>query len=154
MKVTKDLSVWNNLKKGFIKASKDEVKVGWINSSYGPDNDNLHHAQVAQWVEEGVASQNIPPRPFMRVGLLVAMRYGSDKKAFEALALSVATGKQTLKPLKDLGIKVSGTLADVMEGWTTPMNAPRTVDLKGFNDPLVETHELINEITYMVGGAD
>lgn len=153
MKITKDLSVWNNLKKGFIRASSEDVKVGWINSSYGPDNDNLHHAQVAQWIEEGVASQNIPPRPFMRVGLPNALK-GVDKESFKALALSVATGEQTLKPLKAVGVETSKTLAGVMEGWTTPMNAPMTIELKGFNNPLVETHELIDEITYMVGGTD
>ena len=151
MKVTVDKSVWNKLKKGFVAAQKQDVKVGWINSSYGSDNDNLHHAQVAQWIEEGVASQNIPPRPYMRVGLPVALRYRADKGAFDDLVRAVASGKQILTPLKIVGASVANTLEGVMEGWTTPMNAPLTIELKGFNDPLVETHELIDNITYMVG---
>ena len=151
MKVTVDKSVWNKLKKGFVAAQKQDVKVGWINSSYGSDNDNLHHAQVAQWIEEGVASQNIPPRPFIRVGLPDAFKQGKSEEAFKQLVVSVANGKQTLTPLKAVGASVANTLEGVMEGWTTPMNAPLTIELKGFNDPLVETHELIDNITYMVG---
>jgi hypothetical protein len=152
MKVTKDTKVWEKIKRGMLKAEREEVQVGWINSSYGPDNDNLHHAQIAQWQEEGVASQNIPPRPFMRVGLSTALKGGASKEAFEQLARSVANGEQVLKPLRVVGVSVANTLAKVMEDWTTPMNAPKTVELKGFNDPLVETHELIDNITYMVGG--
>jgi len=151
MKVTIDKSVWNKLKKGFVAAQKQDVKVGWINSSYSSDNDNLHHAQVAQWIEEGVASQNIPPRPYMRVGLPDAFNQGKSEEAFKQLVISVANGKQTLTPLKAVGASVANTLEGVMEGWTTPMNAPLTIELKGFNDPLVETHELIDNITYMVG---
>jgi hypothetical protein len=151
MKVIVDKSVWNKLKKGFVAAQKQDVKVGWINSSYGSDNDNLHHAQVAQWIEEGVASQNIPPRPFMRVGLPDAFARGKSEEAFKQLVISVANGKQTLTPLKAVGASVANTLEGVMEGWTTPMNAPLTIELKGFNDPLVETHELIDNITYMAG---
>lgn len=152
MKFTKDTKVWQNIKKNMLKAQELEVQVGWINSSYGADNDNLHHAQVAQWIEEGVASKNIPPRPFMRVGL--PDKLDSKVPAFKLLAESVAKGEQVFTPLKSVGKSVSKTLADVMEGWTTPMNAPRTVELKGFNDPLVETHELIDNITYMVTGGD
>jgi hypothetical protein len=151
MKVTVDKSVWNKLKKGFVAAQKQDVKVGWINSSYGSDNDNLHHAQVAQWINEGVASQNIPPRDFMRVGLPDAFATGKSEEAFKQLVISVANGKQTLTPLKAVGASVANTLEGVMEGWTTPMNAPLTIELKGFNNPLVETHELIDNITYMVG---
>ena len=34
-----------------------------------------------------------------------------------------------------------------MIDWDTPRNAPTTVELKGFDDPLIETSELISNIT-------
>ena len=148
MKITVDKSVWNNLKKSFAKAEMLEDQVGWQDDAvYGSDNENLPMAQVAQWLEEGVASKNIPPRPFMRVGFKAALSKGANDASFKRIVTAVANGQDVFKALHKEGDSFRQTLRQVMIDWDTPRNAPTTVELKGFDDPLIETSELISNIT-------
>ena len=148
MKLTVDKKVWNNLKKSFAKAEMFEDQVGWqADAVYGSDNENLPMAQVAQWQEEGVASKNIPPRPFMRVGFKAALSKGANDASFKRIVTSVANGQDVFKALHKEGDSFRQTLRQVMIDWDTPRNAPTTVELKGFDDPLIETSELISNIT-------
>lgn len=148
MKLTVDKKVWNNLKKSFAKAEMFEDQVGWqADAVYGSDNENLPMAQVAQWLEEGVASKNIPPRPFMRVGFKAALSKGANDASFKRIVTSVANGQDVFKALHKEGDSFRQTLRQVMIDWDTPRNSPTTVELKGFDDPLIETSELISNIT-------
>ncbi len=148
MKLTVDKKVWNNLKKSFAKAEMFEDQVGWqADAVYGSDNENLPMAQVAQWLEEGVASKNIPPRPFMRVGFKAALSKGANDASFKRIVTAVANGQDVFKALHKEGDSFRQTLRQVMIDWDTPRNAPTTVELKGFDDPLIETSELISNIT-------
>ncbi len=148
MKLTVDKKVWNNLKKSFAKAGMFEDQVGWqADAVYGSDNENLPMAQVAQWLEEGVASKNIPPRPFMRVGFKAALSKGANDASFKRIVTAVANGQDVFKALHKEGDSFRQTLRQVMIDWDTPRNAPTTVELKGFDDPLIETSELISNIT-------
>lgn len=53
MTITVDKKVWEKLKKNFLKAEQASIDVGWFQSDrYGPENDNLPMAQVAQWNED------------------------------------------------------------------------------------------------------
>ncbi len=148
MKLTVDKKVWNNLKKSFAKAEMLEDQVGWqADAVYGSDNENLPMAQVAQWQEEGVASKNIPPRPFMRVGFKAALSKGANDASFKRIITAVANGQDVFKALHKEGDSFRQTLRQVMIDWDTPRNSPTTVELKGFDDPLIETSELISNIT-------
>ena len=148
MKLTVDKKVWNNLKKSFAKAEMLEDQVGWqADAVYGSDNENLPMAQVAQWLEEGVASKNIPPRPFMRVGFKAALSKGANDASFKRIITAVANGQDVFKALYKEGDSFRQTLRQVMLDWDTPPNSPTTVELKGFNDPLIETSELISNVT-------
>ena len=148
MKLTVDKSVWNNLKKSFAKAEMLEDRLGWFEENqYGSDNENLPMAQVAQWQNEGVASKNIPPRPFFTVGFPGALKKGANDASFKRIVTAVANGQDVFKALHKEGDSFRQTLRQVMIDWDTPRNAPLTVELKGFDDPLIETSELISNIT-------
>ena len=148
MKLTVDKSVWNNLKKGFDKAEMLENRLGWFEENrYGSDNDNLPMAQVAQWIEEGVASKNIPPRPYMRVGLRGALMKGSNDASFKRIITAVANGQDVFRALYKEGDSFRQTLRQVMLDWDTPPNSPTTIELKGFDDPLIESSELISNVS-------
>ncbi len=148
MKLTVDKSVWNNLKKSFAKAEMLEDRLGWFEENqYGSDNENLPMAQVAQWQNEGVASKNIPPRPFFTVGFEGALKKGANDASFKRIVTAVANGQDVFKALHKEGDSFRQTLRQVMIDWDTPRNAPLTVELKGFDDPLIETSELISNIT-------
>lgn len=147
MKLTVDKSPWLALKKSFAKAEMFEDQLGWQDSSYGSDNGSLPHAQVAQWIEEGVASKNIPPRPYMRVGLRGALMKGSNDASFKRIIIAVANGQDVFKALHREGDSFRQTLRQVMMDWDSPPNSPTTIELKGFDDPLIESSELISNVS-------
>lgn len=149
VKITKDLSVWNKLKKNFIASEKIEGQLGWFEENrYGPDRQNLQMAQVAAWNEEG--TEKIPERPVMRVGLLDAFLAGANKNAFKAMVKDVAEGKTPMRAfnLHDENFKI--TLREAMRDWKTPGNAALTIELKGFDDPWIETSELMANVNFKV----
>lgn len=148
IKLTVDKSVWNNLKKSFAKAETIENQLGWFpENRYGSDNDNLPMAQVAQWIEEGVPSKGIPERAFMRVGLDDRLKGGENKESFKRIVTAVANGQDVFRAFYKEGDSFRQTLRQVMMDWDTPPNAPRTVELKGFDDPLIESSELISNVS-------
>lgn len=147
MKLIVDKRAWLDLKKSFAKAEMFEDQLGWQDTSYGSDNESLPHAQVAQWIEEGVASKNIPPRPYMRVGLRGALMKGSNDASFKRIITAVANGQDVFKALHKEGDSFRQTLRQVMMDWDTPPNAPTTIELKGFDDPLIESSELISNVS-------
>ena len=158
-KLKVDKSGWEKLKKELLKAEAYEVQLGWFEENqYGPDNDNLKMAQVAFLNEEGhingagsaFPGSITPPRPFMRVGLPVAFRAGANKDDFKDMVEAVLTGKSVLVAMQKTTSSFERTLRKVMLDWDTPMNSPKTEELKGFNNPLVETSELIANVTAKV----
>lgn len=149
-----DNSVWEKLKKNMLQANEVAGELGWDGQQYGLNHDNLPMAQVASWIEEGVASQNIPPRPYMRVGLRDALKKGENKQQFDMMVKAVMDGRSVMQAYRTSTDAFENTLRKVMLDWDSPANAALTVALKGFNDPLVETGELIANVNFKVGKAE
>ena len=158
-KLKVDKSGWEKLKKELLKAEAHEVQLGWFEENqYGPDNDNLKMAQVAQWQNEGhinganslVPGAITPPRPFMTVGLPGAFKAGANKDDFKDMVVAVLKGQSVLTAMQKTTNNFERTLRKVMLDWDTPANAPLTVELKGFDDPLVDSSELIANVTAKV----
>ena len=148
MKFTVDKRAWLDLKKSFAKAEMYEDQLGWFEDNrYGSDNDNLPMAQVAQWIDEGVASKNIPPRDFIRTGLTNDLKRGTNDASFKRIITAVANGQDVFKALHKEGDSFRQTLRQVMIDWDTPPNSPTTIELKGFDDPLIESSELISNVS-------
>lgn len=159
IKLTKDTKVWEAVKKNLMKTIP-EIHTGWFAENvYGSDNDNLQMAQVAQWNNEGhvngansaVPGSITPPRPFMTVGLKAALKAGANKDDFKDMIEAVASGKEVMTVLNKAGTNFERTLRKVMIDWDTPRNAPLTIELKGFDDPLVDSSELIANINSKIG---
>lgn len=148
--MNKDTSVWDAMKKNVIQPNPDELKIGfWPESVYGPDNDNLPVAQVAQWNEEGTTTN--PPRPFMRVGLRSQLATSEYQAKFRQSVQRIVEGKTTFKQEYTLfGKELSFELQDVISKWSTPPNSPDTVDAKGSNDPLVWTGTMLESVKYKI----
>lgn len=165
MKITVDKSVWNKLKKNFRQAEQVEGRLGWFpEDRYGSDNDNLPMAQVAKWNEEGhnngvgslVPGAETPPRPFMRVSFRNSLKAGANDKEFRQIVQAVVEGKSVLQPLKYAGEAFENTLRKAMIDFKSPGNAALTIEMKGFDDPLIETSQLVANVNYKVSkrGAD
>lgn len=153
-KLKVDKSGWEKIKKSFQQAEVNEIQLGWFEQNrYSSDNDNLQMATVAQWNNEGHINDNgslTPPRPFMTVGLPGALKAGANKDDFKDMVEAVLTGKSVLAAMQKSSNNFGRTLRKVMLDWDTPRNAPLTIELKGFDDPLVETSELIANVTAKV----
>ena len=151
-KLKVDKSGWNKLKKELLKGSNQEVQVGIVEPTYyGPDNDNLSVAQVWQWQEEGLPAQNIPARPAIRVGFMAPIKKGSYDKMFAESMQRIAEGKSTFKQeYTKIGVQARVDLKAAVEKWDSPRNVPLTIELKGFDNPLIDSGLLYDSIDFKV----
>lgn len=158
-KLKVDKSGWEKLKKNLKELADNEIQTGWFpEQRYGPENDNLPMATVARLDEEGhingptalFPGAITPPRPFMRVGFRDALKLGENKQQFKYMIEAVMSGQSTLIVMQKSLPVFEQTLRKVMLDWNTPPNAPVTVEMKGFNDPLRNTGELIANVTAKV----
>ncbi len=140
-----DTKKWDKLKKDLQQLDNIKMKLGWFDTHYGSENDNLPHAYIAALQEEVIG-----PRPFMRVGLKSALK--QDPKAFAAIIESVANGRSALSAAKVVAPVFVPMLQKVMNDWMTPPNSRVTVLEKGFNNPLIDTGELRDSIQVKVEG--
>lgn len=154
VKITVDTSGWDKIKKNLLQANKESLKIGWFeNSRYGPENDNLPVAQVAQWNEE--SSINNPTRPFIRFGFMPKLEGPEYRKIFEASIANVLQGNTTFKAeYNKLGPILVKEMKEVITDWDTPPNSPRTIEAKGFDDPLVWTGRMRESVEYKVERGD
>ena len=137
-----------------IEKSKS-VDVGWDENAKYEDGKRI--ALVA-YVQEFGNDENrylntpngtpapIPPRPFFR-GLVV------DKKA--SWGGEIATKLQesnfdSNKALNEVGKMVGEQLKDKIIGFNSPRNSELTIELKGFDCPLVDSGEMADTIGHWV----
>lgn len=150
--ITKDNKAWQNIKKDLFKGADEQISLGFFESSkYGPENDNLPVAFIASIQEEGSPPQNIPPRPFMRVGFGAPLRRGKYDKQFKAAIANILEGRSTFThEYKKLGSVFVEDMKDVITKWDSPPNAPLTVAEKGFNDPLIDSGTMRDSVDFKV----
>jgi hypothetical protein len=148
MKLEVDKSVWNKLKKNLIKDDV-ELRIGFFEGSrYGPENDNLPVAQVAKWNNEG--TEKAPPRAFMK-DWADTLKTNMYKSYLNDAVKSIYEGSSTYSAqYQILGPVFREDLQETIERWTTPPNAPLTIELKGFNNPLIDTETMLNSVSWMV----
>jgi len=122
------------------------VKVGFPASSATQSN-----IDKAIWNEFGTR-RGIPERPFMRN----AMR-GNRKKYANAMKVSVKKillGETTLRVvLGKLGALAQGDIQNEITALRTPENAPATIKRKGSSNPLIDTGEMRQAVTWKIEDA-
>ncbi len=117
------------------------VEVGFFPEDIHPKN-NLPVATIAYLNEMGDPLNTfeghpapIPPRPFMRQ---TEMEYSAQwSKAF--ISALHAVQYHSRPALQGVGDLMQMQIRNSIVNWSAPMNAPLTIKLKGFNDPLQET---------------
>lgn len=157
MSVKVDTKVWEQIKKN-LKQGKDlELSVGYFPEAVYPDGTQV--AYIAMLNEEGhrngpgavFPDAYTPPRPFMRVGFKESMNSVVRKNWFRESLERIVRGESTFA----LEYEYSGRLLvkemqEVIEAWTTPPNSPVTVEIKGFNDPLILTGHMKDSVDFRV----
>ena len=141
VKVTKD-----NIplfRKALQELNSKKVKVGLL-ASAGPDN-------IKKGVknEFGVPSKNVPERSFIRTTFNDEKNKVANR--FEQVLESIQRGNfEVDKKLKAIGIEHEGKVKQKITDIRTPPNAPLTIALKGFDNPLIETGEMRSKIASTV----
>lgn len=132
----------------------DVVEVGFWDSHYGPENNNLPVALVALWQEKDIGTEapHIPRRPFMSETFHGKDGQQEQTKQFERVFhdLIYNGGKRKVPLLKGFGEYMRGRMHDIIEDWSNPANAPATIKKKGFNNPLVHTETMMNSIKWRI----
>lgn len=128
-------------KAGFVegKASKDSVFKATINHFGGTSSD---------------FGNPIPPRPFITDAFdPLAPEYAAEiEEAVNKFFTSRGKfgARQIERAMNQVAARVAGDIDASLLAWSDPPNAPYTVFRKGFNDPLVETGAMANDIDYEV----
>lgn len=145
-----DDAVWKKMRKNLLAGIDLELRVGaFEDSKYGPENDNLQVAQVMQFNEEGTDKN--PVRPFIRVGFMGPVRRGAYDEYFKESIAKIAEGKSTfLNEYKLIGKMAKTDMQEVIQDWSTPPNSPITIDLKGFNNPLIDTGTMHDSVDFKI----
>jgi hypothetical protein len=107
-------------------------------------DDGMPVAQVAFWNEYG--TRKIPARPFFRT--MLAKQANTLPKSLAKYLKE--TGFQGEKTLNIIGQKLQDELVVSIRNWTTPPNAPYTINKKGFNKPLVDTAHMMRSVSFKV----
>lgn len=104
-------------------------------------------AQVAFWNEFGTSGKHpIPARPYFR-----SMIEEKSPEWGKSVAYLCKVHKfDAQKILTNMGIGIQAQLVSSIREWTTPPNAPATVAIKGFNNPLIDEGIMQRSVRYEV----
>jgi hypothetical protein len=156
VEVTKKVSKLDSILKRLEAVGNKETRVGFFNDDYYEDGNYV--AQVAKWNDQGVpvsqVNRSIPPRPFMSSGLRDILKSRPYLKMYAQFLSKALAGKIPASTMYEkIGQYASDDLKEVIDRWTTPPNAWLTVQIKGFNDPLVHTGKMRDSAKFKVANS-
>lgn len=124
-----------------------EVSIGFFDDGerYPVTKDNPEALSVPLVAWKNEFGTNGPPRPFFR--RMIKDSSGDWPKDF---ARFLAINKDSKKTLELMGSVVKGQLVRSIWELTSPPLAYETVLKKGHSKPLIETHRMVNSVTYRV----
>ena len=150
MKFTKNTAQWKGMKKRLQASRRQATHVGFFDTYYGPENDNLPVATVALWNNEGIG---IPKRAFMDEGFIEEIKKSPEfnEKLLYKMGL-VAEGKMNMSQLlSSIGPELAAMMKQEIIEFSTPGNSPLTIALKGKDDPLRDTDTMLNSVDWQLG---
>jgi len=117
------------------------------------ETEEIYVADIAFKNNFGSFKDKIPARPF---GSTLIPRYQEKiRKAFKKEILAYLEKKQDLESMYNrLGLLVSGYMKDNLTNGQWAPNSKLTVFLKGSSKPLIDTGQMRQAITYVVGEED
>jgi hypothetical protein len=124
------------------KMAKGDVEVGFIDHATYTDGTSV--AAVAFNNEYGNSKQQ--PRPFFRNMISKESPGWGDKMA----RLAKGYDYDAKSILGAMGDDVAGALRQSINDFTTPAIKKSTADAKGFDKPLIDSSDMIDDITFKV----
>lgn len=151
MKWTEDRTKLDKIISNLNKLDSMQAEVGFFDSRYPESNGGLYVAQVAQWQEEGVPANNIPPRPMFRSHLFSKITSSPYKIMNRMILVNVCNGVTSpTKAYEDLGKKVSEDLKEIIQQGVPPKNVDWWAAKKGNLPPLTHTGYMKDSVDYRV----
>ena len=133
---------WEKMKRRLQRADK-AVEVGWWQTMHPT---GVPVASIVQWQEEGFYNPSTsafpgaytPPRPFVRVDFMKQIPSLVNDYAikFDMIARGTIRKSVFYNEMKD---DLVNLLKKTMLDYSSPANSPTTVEIKGFDDPLINT---------------
>ena len=124
--------------------SSASVEVGFFPDATYPDGTKV--AMVAAIQEFGAPSKSIPPRPFFRS----AIREHAHEWGGQLAGMLRRTEYDVAASLEAVGMVIQGQVQLSIRDTDAPPNAASTIKRKGFNDPLIDTGQMLNSVTSVV----
>lgn len=150
MTVTLDMKPLMRIRRQLEEAAKSHIEVGFFDSKAHPAEPfGIDLPTMANIQEFGAPEAKIPSRPFMRETFRTTKVWGQIGNGLKLLFRGVNTDvRHSIWDLagRFLKAEMSKNIAD----WSEPANAARTVAKKGFNDPLVETGFMRDNVAHKV----
>lgn len=141
-----------DVKRAMQESSAYSVKVGVLQSAGTYEDEHgkpVTVAQVAAWNEYGTSDGKVPSRPAFR--LAADENRAKIAEAQSRLAQQVLDGKiDTRTALGRLGLLVQGYVRKSIIDLRDPPNAPFTIKQKGSSNPLVDSGQLVQSVTWEV----
>jgi hypothetical protein len=79
------------------------------------------------------------------------LKKGVNDTEFRKIVQAVVDGESILTPLKIAGTEFQKTLRQVMIDFDDPKNSALTIELKGEDNPLIDSSQLVANVNYKVG---
>lgn len=109
---------------------------------------------IAIWNNYGTLNTDntwhIPPRRFMEASL-TRRGIGSISKEVSRALDDIYNGKNAESAIETIAKAMAVNISVVIEMFNRPVNAESTIDQKGFDNPLIETGELQNNVQHKIG---
>jgi hypothetical protein len=139
----KDISNVDELLDRIDRIDNAKLSVGILGDA---DSEILLRANVNEF---GSPTRNIPERSFIRGAI---DKYGKDIGDFsENLIIRYIDGKITFDAcMNTIGEYVVGKIQRYMVDLRTPPNAESTIEQKGSSNPLIDTGQLLDSVSYKV----
>lgn len=135
-----------------LPAGPTRVKVGFPSGE--ASGENINKAIWNEFGTRGGASGGgwggpIPERPFMRNTM--RDQANAYRNSLKLAAKAVLNGTLSLLTvMQRLGIKAVGDIQTEITALNSPPNSPTTIALKGSSNPLIDTGEMRQAVTYKV----
>ena len=135
----------NELKKEMAKLSPDKYVLVGLNEGLGKhNNSDLTVAEIGAIQQFGTPT--IPARPWLDTGVEKAVPEINRiiEKAYESGEFDQD------RALELIGISAVNNVQENITDIRTPPNAPSTIDKKGSSNPLIDTGQMRQSVTYVI----
>lgn len=130
-----------------IKASQIKVGLPKSTSAKMHKDSDLSIAAIGAIHEFGSSDGKIPERSFIRTTIQAKRK--DIKKLFHTETKKVIAGTQSVdKMMGKIGVLTSGAIQKTIVDLTDPANAPSTVSAKGSSNPLIDSGQMRQSVTW------